>query len=175
NRDFIEMLSSIVTRELKLVCRLVASESELQEEIMGVLVTNQPLIGKYTFPVIEVSLPIRINRLLAEIEEKLMNYTELDLLDIDSDWQLSLQNKIFTNKLSGEFITLTDKESHLLQKIAQAGEGGISRESLMKEVWKIDSVLDTHTLETHIYRLRKKIKDAFDSEMIKAIEGGYRL
>ena len=175
NRDFIEPLSSIVTRELKIGCKVVTAESALDGEDVGLLVTSQPVGGNNSFPVIYVNLPIRVNGLLSEIEEKAGAALNPDIVDIEADWQLSLQHKVLTHKPSGRFVALTDKESNLLQKIAQADHSGISREILMKEVWKIDSALDTHTLETHIYRLRKKIKDVFESEMIKAVEGGYRL
>lgn len=174
NRDFIEPLSSLVTRELKLSCKAVTTETELNGEDIAVLVTTNQLVGDYHFPIIIIDFPIRINSLLAEIEKNLASRANSDTVEITPDWQLSLQHKTMLYKPSGASVALTDKESQLLQIIAQAGEEGISRESLLKEVWKIDSVLDTHTLETHIYRLRKKIKDAFDVEMIKAIDGGYR-
>lgn len=175
NREFIETLSSLVTRELGVSCRKVASEPELSEGIGAMLVTDRALVGEYQFPVIIVNLPVRINILLEEIQGKLDSFINMDILDINSDWRLSLQHKTLAHRTSGATVALTDKESRLLQIISQAGDSGISRELLLKEVWKIDSALDTHTLETHIYRLRKKIRDAFDVEMIKAFEGGYRL
>ncbi len=175
NRDFIEPFSGIVTRELGVICRVVASEAEVLDGGGAVLVTDRSLSKSHQLPVIKVNLPIRINGLLSDIQSALEDTTNNDIVEVGSDLRLSLQNKILNHISSELTIDLTDKESQLLQAIAQAGESGISREYLLKEVWGMDSVLDTHTLETHIYRLRKKIKDAFDSEMIKAFEGGYRL
>lgn len=175
NRDFIEPFSCIVTRELGVICQTISSEEEIQSEEMALLVTDHVLANNYSFPIIMVNLPIRLRGLLSDIKSSLSNLASIDALDIASEWQLSLQNKTLTHKSSGAVATLTDKESQLLQIIAQAGELGISRESLLKDVWGIDSALDTHTLETHIYRLRKKIRDSFDVEMIKAFEGGYKV
>lgn len=175
NRDFIESLSSIVTRELQLSCKIVVEESAVVNKDVVALITDRILMKEYEFPIIPVNLPLRVNKLLASIEQLINKDSNTDIIDIGSSLQLSLQHKILTHILSGETVSLTDKESQLLQIIVASGETGISRESLMKDVWKIDSALDTHTLETHIYRLRRKIKEAFDIEMIKAFEGGYRL
>lgn len=175
NRDFIEPLSSLVTRELGVTCQTISSEEEMQGVGTALLVTDRTLANNYPFPVIIVNLPIRIRGLLSDIQIGIGNIASDDALDIASEWQLSLQHKTLTHKSSGAIATLTDKESQLLQIIAQAGDLGIFRESLLKDVWGIDSELDTHTLETHIYRLRKKIRDSFDVEMIKAFEGGYKV
>ena len=175
NRDFIEPLSSLVTRELGISCSAISSEAEISETDTQLLVTDRILASSYTFHIIMVNLPIRLKMLLADIEAAIASPVTIDVLDIGSDSQLTLQRKTLTHKSSGVEVALTDKESHLLQVISQAGDAGITRESLMKEVWGIDLALDTHTLETHIYRLRKKIRDSFDVEMIKAFEGGYRL
>lgn len=175
NHDFIEVLSSFVTQELGVACQAIASKSEIRAENMAVLVTNKPISEEYNLPVIAVSLPVRLRDLLADIQSTFANMASADLLNIAGGFQLSLQHKILVQQPSGVSVDLTDKESQLLQIIAESGENGVLREVLLKEIWKIDSALDTHTLETHIYRLRKKIKDAFGYEMIKASEGGYRL
>ena len=53
--------------------------------------------------------------------------------------------------------------------------GGASRETLLKEVWGMEADLNTHTLETHIYRLRAKLRELSGNDIIEAFEGGYRL
>lgn len=175
NHDFIEVLSSFVTQELGVIYQVIASNSEIMAKNMAVLVTNKPTPEEYNLPIITVNLPVRLQGLLADIQTVFANMAGVDLLDIDGGFQLSLKHKILTQKSSEISVDLTDKESQLLQIIVESGENGVLREVLLKEIWKIDSALDTHTLETHIYRLRKKIKDTFGSEMIKASEGGYRL
>ncbi len=175
NRDFIESFSALVTRELGVICQAVALESEIPDSDVTVLVTDRTLNVNCQFSVIKVDLPVRIQGVLSDIQSVLENSAGNDTMEIGADLQLSLQNKVISNSSGGITADLTDKESHLLQMIAQSGDSGIAREVLLKEVWGFDSALDTHTLETHIYRLRKKIRDSFDIEVIKAFEGGYRL
>lgn len=176
NRDFIEAFCALVTRELGFACASIASEDDIANSHSGLVISDR-LFANGDIPVIIVNLPIRINRLLAEIEKRLTHETQpkSDFMNIGAGLQLSLQNKAIMRENSDVAVQLTDKESQLLQIIVQSGDTGISRESLLKDVWGIDSALDTHTLETHIYRLRKKLRDSFDAEIIKAFEGGYRL
>ena len=56
---------------------------------------------------------------------------------------------------------MTEKETSILRYLYRAGQRPVSRETLLQEVWGYNSGVTTHTLETHIYRLRQKIeKDA---------------
>ena len=72
-------------------------------------------------------------------------------------------------------LDLTDKESQLLQALLQAPQMTLSREALLKNIWGIEAGLNTHTLETHIYRLRAKFKELSGSEMIAATDKGYTM
>lgn len=77
----------------------------------------------------------------------------------------------------GEEITkLTDKEVQLLRMLAESGNAGMGRDELLERVWGYKEGLDTHTLETHIYRLRQKIEaDPATPAVLLTIDGGYRL
>ena len=75
---------------------------------------------------------------------------------------------------------LAKKENRSLNKQmihmihALADEKNVSVDELQKDVWGYVSELETHTVETHIYRLRKKMKDYFDDEnFIKSTKNGY--
>jgi DNA-binding response OmpR family regulator len=73
-------------------------------------------------------------------------------------------------------IRLTEKETAILKYLYRTGEGVVSREKLLREVWGYNAEVTTHTLETHIYRLRQKIeKDPSKSELLITEKGGYRL
>ena len=73
------------------------------------------------------------------------------------------------------FITLTEKEIQLLE-LFLISKKPISKESILTSVWKYSSDADTHTVETHIYRLRKKINDKFmDENFILNSKDGYHL
>ena len=73
-------------------------------------------------------------------------------------------------------IRLTDKESNILKYLYRAGGKAVSREELLTEVWGYNAGVTTHTLETHVYRLRQKIEpDPANARILLTEAGGYRL
>jgi DNA-binding response OmpR family regulator len=75
----------------------------------------------------------------------------------------------------GKKIRLTEKETNILKFLYRSGET-VARETLLHEVWGYNPAVTTHTLETHIYRLRQKIEEQPGQAQILVTEsGGYRL
>lgn len=73
-------------------------------------------------------------------------------------------------------IKLTEKESSILKYLYRAGGRPVSRETLLDEVWGYNSGVTTHTLETHVYRLRQKIEPRQgENSLLLTESGGYRL
>lgn len=73
-------------------------------------------------------------------------------------------------------IRLTEKETSILKFLFRAGEQVVSRDVLLHEVWGYNAGVTTHTLETHIYRLRQKIeRDPSHAEILVTETGGYKL
>ncbi|MFN3512432.1 MAG: response regulator transcription factor [Phenylobacterium sp.] len=73
-------------------------------------------------------------------------------------------------------IRLTEKETNILKYLYRAGEKAVSREELLAEVWGYNAGVTTHTLETHVYRLRQKIEpDPSNARLLITEAGGYRL
>jgi DNA-binding response OmpR family regulator len=73
-------------------------------------------------------------------------------------------------------IRLTEKETSIIKFLFRAGEQVVSREILLQDVWGYNAGVTTHTLETHIYRLRQKIeKDPSHAELLVTEAGGYKL
>ena len=73
-------------------------------------------------------------------------------------------------------VRLTEKETAILKYLYRAGAKVVGRDVLLAEVWGYNSGVTTHTLETHIYRLRQKIeKDPSNAEILVTETGGYRL
>ncbi len=73
-------------------------------------------------------------------------------------------------------IKLTEKESSILKYLYRAGGQPVSRDVLLNEVWGYNSGVTTHTLETHIYRLRQKIEPTpGENTLLLTESGGYRL
>ena len=76
----------------------------------------------------------------------------------------------------GKKIRLTEKETNILKYLYRAGEKAVSREELLAEVWGYNAGVTTHTLETHVYRLRQKVeKDAANPAILITDAGGYKL
>ncbi|MCW5692270.1 MAG: response regulator transcription factor [Pseudolabrys sp.] len=76
----------------------------------------------------------------------------------------------------GNKVRLTEKETAILRYLYRAGQKPVARETLLQEVWGYNSGVTTHTLETHIYRLRQKVeKDAATPAILVTEAGGYKL
>ena len=76
----------------------------------------------------------------------------------------------------GKRLRLTDKEASILKYLYRAGEKAVAREVLLAEVWGYNAGVTTHTLETHVYRLRQKIEsDPAHAKLLITEGGGYRL
>jgi DNA-binding response OmpR family regulator len=83
--------------------------------------------------------------------------------------------KILVNE-KGSKLKLTEKETAILRYLYRAGTRVVSRDTLLSEVWGYNAHVTTHTLETHIYRLRQKIETNPASARILVTEpGGYKL
>ena len=73
-------------------------------------------------------------------------------------------------------IRLTEKETNILKYLYRASEGVVPRDVLLHEVWGYNAGVTTHTLETHIYRLRQKIEpEPSNARLLVTESGGYRL
>ena len=73
-------------------------------------------------------------------------------------------------------IRLTEKETNILKFLYRAGGRTVERDTLLREVWGYNAGVTTHTLETHIYRLRQKIEpDPSQARILVTETGGYRI
>ena len=77
---------------------------------------------------------------------------------------------------AGGKLRLTEKETAILRFLYRAGDDVVSRDVLLREVWGYNAAVTTHTLETHIYRLRQKIEiDPAKAVLLVTEAGGYKL
>ena len=73
-------------------------------------------------------------------------------------------------------VRLTEKETAIIKFLLRSGEQIVSREVLLHDVWGYNAGVTTHTLETHVYRLRQKIeRDPSHAEILVTEGGGYKL
>ena len=95
---------------------------------------------------------------LHSIFEKLKSKKENKRVIGDITFIVPDRRLIYKNNKSVE---LTDKESDIILSLLSSADKGITREEVMSKVWVLNSNIETHTFETHLYRLRKKIKENF--------------
>jgi DNA-binding response OmpR family regulator len=77
---------------------------------------------------------------------------------------------------AGKKVRLTEKETAMLRYLYRDGQKPVARDVLLHEVWGYNSGVTTHTLETHIYRLRQKVEqDAANPTLLLTDAGGYKL
>lgn len=88
---------------------------------------------------------------------------------------LSPADNNLLHRPTGTTLRLTDKERLMLRVLYEAGEGGLPRSDLLKSVWGYVAETETHTLETHLYRLRQKLEPYDDGVLIKVENGVYVL
>ena len=123
-----------------------------------------------------VTKPFRFAVLLARVRTLLRQYeTSEDAVFTIGPYTFRPSSKLLLNP-KGSKVRLTEKESSILRYLYRAGQRPVSRETLLREVWAYNSGVTTHTLETHIYRLRQKIeKDAAAPAILVTVGGGYKL
>ena len=123
-----------------------------------------------------VTKPFRFAVLLARIRAQLRQHeASEDAIFTIGPYTFRPRSKLFVNP-KGKKVRLTDKETSILRYLYRAGKQAISRETLLREVWGYNSGITTHTLETHIYRLRQKIEEDAAVPVILVTESsGYRL
>jgi DNA-binding response OmpR family regulator len=123
-----------------------------------------------------VTKPFRFAVLLARIRAQLRQHeASEDAVFTIGQYTFRPSSKLLVNQ-KGSKVRLTEKETAILRFLYRAGDRAISREILLQEVWGYNSGVTTHTLETHIYRLRQKIeRDPSSAELLITEPGGYRL
>jgi DNA-binding response OmpR family regulator len=123
-----------------------------------------------------VTKPFRFAVLLARIRAQLRQHEQSeDAVFTIGHYTFRPSAKMLIDE-RGQKIRLTEKETAILKFLYRAGEKVISREILLHEVWGYNSGVTTHTLETHIYRLRQKIeRDPSKAELLVTEAGGYKL
>jgi DNA-binding response OmpR family regulator len=123
-----------------------------------------------------IAKPMRFGELVARIRAQLRQHQAsddahfsargVDFIPADKSLTCSAQQKT---------VTLTEKETLILKKLFRRWPETVSRASLLSQVWGYHDDVTTHTLETHIYRLRQKINRLSEDQLIETTTTGYRL
>jgi DNA-binding response OmpR family regulator len=123
-----------------------------------------------------VTKPYKFAVLLARIRAQLRDYEHSEGAVFRlGDYEFRPAAKVLVDP-RGKKIRLTEKETNILKYLYRAGEKAVSREELLAEVWGYNAGVTTHTLETHVYRLRQKIEpDPANARLLLTEAGGYKL
>ncbi len=124
-----------------------------------------------------ITKPFRFGVLLARIRAQLRQHelTE-DAVFTIGHYTFQPGAKALIDDSSNRKIRLTDKETAILKYLYRSGDKVVGRDVLLDEVWGYNAAVLTHTVETHIYRLRQKIEiDPSNAQILLTETGGYRL
>ena len=124
-----------------------------------------------------VTKPFRLGVLVARLRAHLRQHEQSeDAVFTIGPYTFQPSAKILLDGEKGQKVRLTEKETSILKYLYRSGQKVVNRETLLSEVWGYNSGVTTHTLETHVYRLRQKIERDPSSSVILVTEpGGYRL
>ncbi|CAE7189920.1 sphR [Symbiodinium microadriaticum] len=123
-----------------------------------------------------VTKPFKFGVLLARIRAQLRSHEQSeDAVFSVGPYQFQPAQKMLL-KDDDSKIRLTEKETAILKFLYRAGARAVARDTLLNEVWGYNPEVTTHTLETHVYRLRQKIEpDPGNASILVTEQGGYRL
>ena len=123
-----------------------------------------------------VTKPFRFAVLLARIRAQLRQHEQSeDATFTVGPYTFKPSQKLMTDQKGGK-VRLTEKEASIIKYLYRAGEKVVTRDILLEEVWGYNSGVTTHTLETHVYRLRQKIeREPSRAKILVTESGGYKL
>ncbi len=123
-----------------------------------------------------IAKPFKFAVLLARIRAQLRQHEQSeDAVFTIGHYSFRPAQKILVEEDGGK-VRLTEKETAILKYLYRAEQKVITRDILLEEVWGYNSGVTTHTLETHIYRLRQKVeKDPSNATLLVTESGGYKL
>ena len=138
------------------------------------LISNKPLDIQTNIEIIYYNLPLKflnfIEYIINDLRQNFNKQSKIILLN-NLSYDKSAR-KIFNAKIS---LILTEKENEIFCFLLES-ESSVSKKVLLKNIWKYNEDIDTHTLETHIYSLRKKLEKKLEiKNILEHKESGYLL
>jgi len=153
--------------------KLIEKDHKTKKNQNYLIISNKKIKDFDEYMLINNS-PINLTKLIENINIRFLKKKYNQQSDIDlGKYRLNLNSrKIYNGDVS---LALTEREANIIIYLKNSVEP-VKISKLQSEVWGHNSKLDTHTVETHIYRLRKKINDLFkDDEFIKSSKKGYTI
>ena len=144
---------------------------------MSVIISNKKIMDNSIEPksiIILDNMPIKFFDLIDQINSKLLQLKyRFQSNFIIKKYKLDLNSRVMTDEKNN--LKLTEREIEIILFLSNSNEPQ-SIDTLQKEVWGYSENLDTHTVETHVYRLRKKINEKFhDENFLISFKNGYKI
>jgi hypothetical protein len=166
-----------ISSDLNFKTSLIDNEKSLMDKVKKhknyLIISNKKYLNLDNFFVLE-NTPIQIFKLLEKINVEFLR------LQFHSQSQVKIKNytidlnsrEMMINKTK---LKLTEKEINTISYLSKSDKP-VSIDELQEKVWSYQSGIETHTVETHIYRLRKKILNTFhDNEFVVSKKNGYQI
>ena len=124
-----------------------------------------------------ITKPFRMGVLLARLRAHIRQHEQSeDAVFQIGPYAFQPAQKLLLDGETNKKVRLTEKEASILKYLFRAGDKVIGRDVLLNEVWGYNAGVTTHTLETHVYRLRQKIeRDPSNARILVTEPGGYKL
>ena len=151
----------------------------IEKEKLNIPLDNSLIITRKKIPSIDnqiilETIPIKLTKLIEKfnisfLKQKFSEQSEMNI----GNYKINLNSREMSFK--DLTLKLTEKESKVILFLSKSNKP-VNVDQLQSEVWGFNSKLETHTVETHIYRLRKKINDKFNDEnFIISKKNGYQI
>ena len=161
------------------VCRLMRRNGVKSPIIMltGADTDSDTILGLDAGANDYITKPFRLGVLLARLRAHIRQHERSDdAVFTIGPYSFQPGSKLLLETGSNKKVRLTDKEAAILKYLYRAGDKVVSRDILLDDVWGYNAGVTTHTLETHVYRLRQKIEaDPSNARILLTEPGGYRL
>jgi DNA-binding response OmpR family regulator len=124
-----------------------------------------------------ITKPVRLNELQARLRAQLRAFDNCDdAVFMIGEYSFRPSAKLLHDNVKNRRLRLTEKETAILKFLHRAGARAVARPTLLEQVWGYNAKVTTHTLETHIYRLRQKLeRNPAECRLLVTEDGGYRL
>jgi len=171
--DKITKLPHYVISDKESIMHLI--DGDISKKIKKIfLISSMPIEIKTNIEIINYDLPLKflnfIDYIISDLRQNFNKYNKIISLNKFSYDEST--RKIFNEKIS---LILTEKENEIFCYLLESGSS-VSKNVLLKNIWKYNEDIDTHTLETHIYSLRKKLEKNLEvKNILEHNDNGYLL
>ena len=174
--DFENLFNILEEIEDTLNYKIINSKKNLNildyDDSPDYLIITQKKVPNLSNQLILYNFPLKIEKILELINVNFLKKKFSRQSDIQvGDFKINMNSRILSDE--NKQLSLTEKEAEIILFLKNS-KLPVNINNLQENVWGYKNKLETHTVETHIYRLRKKIKETFDNDsFISSVKSGY--